>query len=134
MVATTSESTPGTPLDELARSAVDAWSRGDGPAYRELTGPDFAYEETATGRRVTGVDRVLDEWRALRAAYPDVTVEVLGVEIRGQTTLTQVAWRGTGAGGDRDGKRLELWDLVTTRWRDGRAVTERHHVGMLGLA
>lgn len=120
-------------LDELARSAVDAWSRGDGPAYRALTDPGFAYEETVSGRRLVGVDRVLDEWRALRTAFPDVSVEVLGVEIRGQTTLTQVAWRGTGAGGDRDGKRLELWDLVTTRWRDGRAVTERHHVGMLGL-
>lgn len=133
MAATTSESTPMTPLDELARSAVDAWNRGDGPAYRELTGTGFTYEETATGRRVVGVDRMLDEWRGLRAAYPDVTVEVLGVEIRGQTTLTQVAWRGTGAGGDRDGKHLELWDLVTTRWRDGRAVAERHHIGMLGL-
>jgi hypothetical protein len=123
-----------TPLDTLARAAVDAWSRGDGPAYRELTDDGYVYEEAATGRRVVGVDRVLDEWRALRSSYPDATVELLGVEVRGQTTLAQVAWRGTGCGGDRDGKRLELWDLVTTRWRDGRAVTERHHVGMLGLA
>lgn len=123
-----------TPLEELARSAVDAWSRGDGPAYRSLADPGLAYEETASGRKLMGVETVLDEWRTLRAAFPDVTAEVLGVEIRGQTTLTLVAWHGTGAGGDRDGKRLEMWDLVTTRWRDGRAVTERHHVGMLGLA
>lgn len=36
------------------------------------------------------------------------------------------------------GVRIETvpagYRLVTTRWRDGRAVTERHHVGMLGLA
>ncbi len=121
-------------LDDLARSAIDAWSRSDGPAYRELTCPGFTYEETATGRRVVGVDRMLEGWRALRAAFPDATVEVLGVEIRGQTTLTQVAWSGTGSGGDRDGKRLTLFDLVTTRWQDGRALTERHHVGILGLA
>ena len=120
-------------LEKAARTLVDAWNRADDDAVRALTGPGYAYEEAASGRRVHGIDAVLAEWTRLRGTYPDARAELCSVEVRGQTTVAWVRWRATGVRGVAQDRRLELWDVVSVRWRDGRAVGERHGLGLLSV-
>lgn len=125
---------PPDALEQAARALVDAWNRADDDAFRALTGPGYAYEEAASGRRVHGIDAVLAEWTRIRSTYPDARAELYSVEVRGQTTVAWVRWRATGVRGVAEDRCLELWDLVSVRWHDGLAVGERHRLGLLSVA
>ena len=124
-------------LDELSRTVVACWNREDWDAYAGLAGPGFAYEEAASGRRVEDLDAVLAAWRRVREAFPDATADVVDVLVRGAVTVTGVVWRATHTGPVQTPAGLEsptymkvhLADVITTTWRDGRMVTERHNLG-----
>jgi predicted ester cyclase len=128
-------------LDELARAVVDCWNRSDWSAYRALSGPRFVYEEVGSGRRVEDVDELLMGWQRLRAAFPDASAEVVDVLVRGDVTVAGLVWRATHTGLvlTADGiespsyKKLQVADVISTRWRDEHIVSERHNLGFMSV-
>lgn len=127
-----------TDLELLARDLVLACTRADRDRCRELTAADFAYWESGTCRRVAGIDGLVDGWERWLVAFPDTTVEIVDVAVGADLTVAALIWRATQSGPLDTGaepsyKRIELWDVVTTRWRDGRAMEERHRIGLLSL-
>lgn len=129
-------------LERLARRCIDAWNRSDPQAYRDLTDPGFVYTDNAGRRRVDDLKALFAEWKRLRAAFPDATAETVEVMVEGNLmTVAGVVWRATQSGllfsesgpVEPSFKCFHLADVIATRWRDGRAVKDQHHVGLLAL-
>lgn len=127
--------------EEQARASIETFNRGDWDGLRALVAPDLVYEETGTGRRVEGVDTVVDALVAWRAAFSDVIGEVTRVLVDGDTTVLEIVWRGTQDGPletaagvlPASGRSLECWATLWQRWEGDVIVHERHHLDVLTM-
>lgn len=83
-------------LEQLARRSIDDFGNTDWvQMVRELVSPDIVYEEIGTGRRIEGIEAVIDAFRSWKAALPDVHAEILRVVSVDDTTVLEVIWSGT---------------------------------------
>lgn len=85
-------------LIEIAKAATEAYNRKDWDAARELLAPGFVYDEVATGRKVKGVDEVLDVWRGWAKAFPDSRGTMEEPLVDGNDVVLRLRWRGTHSG------------------------------------
>jgi steroid delta-isomerase-like uncharacterized protein len=128
-------------MDQLVRDSLEHFNRGDFEAIRGLMGPGFVYEEAGTGRRITDPDEVVAAFRAWRTGLPDVHGTIERVLVDGDTVAMEIRWRGTHTGtlatpsGDLppSGRPIDVWSTMWQEWRDGRLVSERHHLDVLSL-
>lgn len=103
-------------------------NEGDWTALRALTGAGYAYREAGTGGRIDGIDDVLTALERLRAAAPDVHIEVGQVLTEGDVTVAQLVWSATLAE-----RQLRVDDRMRACWADGMLTAEWHEVGVLTL-
>lgn len=128
-------------LERLARDSIDAFNRDDWGRLRELVADDYLYEETGTGQVTRGGDELIAALTAWKTAVPDATGEVTRVLADGTTTAVEVLWTGTQTGPmdmggsefPASGRPFRTWATMWSRWEDGRAVEERHHMDVLGM-
>jgi SnoaL-like polyketide cyclase len=113
---------------DLVRVRVAFCNEGDWTALRALTGAGYAYREAGTGGRIDDIDDVLTALARLRAAAPDLHIEVQQVLTDGDVTVAQLVWSATLAQ-----RRLRLVDRMWTSWADGKLIAEWHDVGVLTL-
>ncbi|MDN5918710.1 MAG: ester cyclase [Pseudonocardia sp.] len=116
----------------------DGWE----DTVRELTSPEVIYEEIGTGRRLEGIEPVLDGMRVWKAAFPDITGEVLRLVSGGDSTALEILWRGTHTGPlatplagaiPPTGREVTTHATMWQRWEGERIVHERHHLDVLAL-
>lgn len=129
-------------LERLARDSIDAFNRDDWDHIRELITDDYVYEETGTGQVTRGGDELIAGLKAWKTSVPDATGEVTRVLTDGTTTAVEVVWTGTqtgpmdmGGGSEfpASGLPFTTWATMWTRWEDGKAAEERHHMDVLGM-
>ncbi|QYN34226.1 ester cyclase [Pseudonocardia sp. DSM 110487] len=117
-----------TELAQLVRARVAFCNEGDWAAVRAVTGAGYAYREAGAGGRIDDIDDVLTALERLRAAAPDVHIEVEHVLSEGDVTVAQLAWSAT-----LTRRRLRVVDRMWASWADGRLIAEWHEVGVLTL-
>lgn len=128
-------------VEQLARASLEAFNDADWQETRTLLGPDFVYEETGTGRRVTDIDEMIAGLSQWRAALPDVVGTVERIIVDGDTVAMEVQWRGTHTGtlatptGDipPTGRPIQVWATFWQVWKDGRILEQRHHLDVLSM-
>lgn len=128
-------------LIEIAKAATEAYNRKDWDAARELLAPDFVYDEVATGRKVKGVEKVLDLWRGWAKAFPDSRGTMEDPLVDGNEVVLRLRWRGTHSGplslpsGEvlPSKKKIDLRACEVFRIEDGKAVEIRHYFDMLTM-
>jgi steroid delta-isomerase-like uncharacterized protein len=128
-------------IEQLALMSLERFNEGDLDGVRQLMGPGFVYEETGTGRRLDDIDEVIAVFRAWRTALPDVRGTLERMIIDGGTVAMEFVWRGTHTGtlvtptGDLPptGRPVQVRATMWQEWRDGRLVSERHHLDVLSL-
>jgi steroid delta-isomerase-like uncharacterized protein len=133
--------TTSTDLAALTRESIAAFNRADWDGVCATRDPAGVYEETGTGRRIEGIDALIEALQAWRSAFPDVTGEVVRVLVEGDTSTVEVRWRGTHTGPlataagvlPATGAGVEIWSAMWLTWMDGRIVHERHHLDMLSM-
>ena len=132
---------PQTTTQELARESIDAFNRSDWQATRDLSSPQYVYEETGTGRRCEGIDEAVAALQEWKAALPDGTGEVTRIVGEGDLVVLEIIWRGTQTGDLRtptgtlpaSGKAFQTWATLWQRWENGKLVEARHHLDILSL-
>lgn len=103
--------------------------------------PDLVHEEFGTGRRVEGVDSVLQRLEDGRTAFPDLRGEVLRVLSGGDSTAVEIRWTGTHTGPlatpsgavPPTGAAVVVLATMWQRWDGDRIVHEHHHADVLSL-
>ncbi len=128
--------------EQWARRSVESFGGPDWEAtVRELASPALVYEETGSGRRLEGLDAVLEGLRGWKTAFPDVRGEVVRVVDAGDDTAVDVVWTGTHTGPlptpsgvlPPTGAALSTRATMWLRWADDRVVHEHHHLDMLAM-
>jgi steroid delta-isomerase-like uncharacterized protein len=127
--------------EQLARASLEHFNQGEWEAMRAELAPDFVYEETGTGRRVTDADEMIAGLRRWKVALPDVTGTIDRMVVDGDTVVMEIIWRGTQSGalstpaGDipPSGRPVQVWASFWQVWKDDRIVEERHHLDMLAM-
>jgi steroid delta-isomerase-like uncharacterized protein len=131
----------GHKLEVLARESIDAFNRSDWEAILAMFAPGYIYEETGTGRRLEGAEATLSALQEWKSAFPDAVGDVTRVVVDGDTTVTEIIWRGTHSGplqtgsGElpASGRPIEVWASMWAQWHDGKMSAERHHLDVLTM-
>lgn len=85
-------------LIKIAKAGTEGYNDKDWGAVRETLAPGFVYDEVATGRKVKGVEQVLDVWRGWAKAFPDSRATFEEPLVDGNTVVQRLRWRGTHSG------------------------------------
>jgi steroid delta-isomerase-like uncharacterized protein len=128
-------------LETLARKSITDFNESNWDAVRANCTPDTAYSETGTGRRLEGIDALLGAIREWKAAFPDLTGQVLRAAESADTVVIEVHWKGTHSGPlDTPAGTLPATgrtvDTLGTMWitvTDGRISAETNHLDALSL-
>lgn len=80
------------------RELLAAFTRKDWEAYKARLAPDAVYEETATHRRITGPEAIVEGLKAWTTAFPDVRSTVMSTTESQNEIMAEVTWEGTHSG------------------------------------
>ena len=78
----------------VATDAIEAFNSADWPRFRGLLAPDLVYQETGTGRRVSGPDAYVELCQGWREALPDVRGTINRSVASGDTAVQEIPGLG----------------------------------------
>jgi len=128
-------------MREILNSNLNALSKGDWNAYKQLFSEHPVYEEEATNRHVTGADEIVKAVEPWKRAFPDLTAHVKEAIGSGDALVVEIEWTGThkgplaGAFGTipPTGKPGKLPAVLVARF-DGERIRElRHYFDLLTM-
>ncbi len=122
-------------LIAAAKAPIEAYNAKDWVAARQAMTPGYVFEELSTGRTITGVDDVLEAWKAWGEAFADSRATFEEPLVDGDTVVFRLTWRGKHTGplslpsGDvaPTGKSVEFKACQVTRVENGKAVATSHY-------
>jgi steroid delta-isomerase-like uncharacterized protein len=128
-------------LIEVARQEVEAFTQGDWDRYREIHAPDVVYDEFGTGRRIEGIEEVIEVNRTWKEAFPDAKGTVGKVSASGNTVTVEITWEGTQSGpmegpaGELppSNRRATVRAVQVLDFADGRIKENRHYFDSMGM-
>jgi steroid delta-isomerase-like uncharacterized protein len=128
-------------LIDVARQEVEAFSQGDWDRYKETYAPDAVYDEIGTGRRLEGVEEIVEVNRSWKEAFPDARGTIGKTWASGDTVTIEVTWEGTqsgpmeGPGGELppSNKRATVRAVQVLDFAEGRIKENRHYFDSLGM-
>lgn len=128
-------------LIDAAKAPIIAYNQKDWETVRAAVSPGFVYDEVGTGRRVAGIEQVLEMWKGWAAAIPDSRATFHRTFVSGNTVVVEVTWTGrhTGplqtAGGTMapTGRPIELRACQVTEVEGSKATVMRHYFDMTTL-
>ncbi|MGH2824037.1 MAG: ester cyclase, partial [Thermoleophilaceae bacterium] len=129
-------------LIQAAREEIDAFNAGDWDRLAAGVTEDTVHEEPATGRRVQGMDALIELNQAWKAAFPDARGTVTEELACGDRVVLRITWEGTQSGAlelpgggqiPPTGKRVTVYGCQIFRIEDGRIAESVHYFDMLGM-
>nr|AHE14783.1 SnoaL-like polyketide cyclase family protein [uncultured bacterium] len=125
----------------VATNAIEAFNSADWAGFRRLLAPTLVYEETGTGRRVSGPDAYVELCQGWKQALPDARGDIRRSVASGDTVVQEITWTGTHDGPletptgtvPASGAKIEV-DATFWATVDGEQLKEaRHHLDVLSL-
>jgi steroid delta-isomerase-like uncharacterized protein len=128
-------------LTQVARQEIDLFSQGDWERYKELHAPDCVYDEVGTGRRIEGIDEIIEVNRSWKEAFPDAKGTVGKVTASGDTVTIEITWEGTQSGPMQgpagelppSNRRVTVRAVQVLDFADGRIKENRHYFDSMGM-
>lgn len=125
----------------LGTDVVRAFNQSDWKHLRSRVSDDLVYEETGTGRRITGADEYVQLCQGWKQAFADVAGTVLRTATNGDIAALEIVWEGThtgalgGPGGTipPTGRRSPVQATMWFETAGGKVTRVRHHLDMLHL-
>lgn len=112
-------------LKDNVRRLYAALAAADPDAIRALVAADVV-DHNPDPDQGPGIDGVIEAFRATRAGFPDVTIEVMRVIAEGDIVASHAVFRGTHTGEfmgvPPTGKAIEAEVVDMTRWEGGKLV------------
>ena len=129
-------------LIQAAREEVEAFNAGDWDRLTAAVTEDTVHEEPATGRRVEGIDALIELNQGWKAAYPDAKGTVTDAFASGDRVALRITWEGTQSGAlelpgggqiPATDKRVTVHACQLFRIVDGKVAEGIHYFDMLGM-
>jgi steroid delta-isomerase-like uncharacterized protein len=126
---------------KIAREQVDAFSRGDWELLRGTLASDSSYDELGTQRTIEGPEKIVELFKAWKAAFPDGAGTVTSVVSGANTVALEVTWKGTHTGPlesadgmiPASGKRQETPAALFFTFEGDKIKESRHYFDSLTL-
>jgi steroid delta-isomerase-like uncharacterized protein len=128
-------------LTNAAKGLILAYNEKDWAKAKASITPDFAYDEVATGRKVSGADQTIELWKGWAQAFPDSKGSFEGSHVAGETVVLELTWRGTHKGPLQTpkgsiaatGKSIEIRACAVVQLAGEKARSQRHYFDMATL-
>jgi steroid delta-isomerase-like uncharacterized protein len=125
----------------IGADVVEAFNQSDWGRLRACLSDNVIYEETGTGRRVTGADDYVELCRGWKQAFADVAGTIQRSVANDDLAALEIVWEGThtgpltGPGGTipPTGRRSPVPATMWVETSGGKVKRVRHHLDMLGL-
>jgi steroid delta-isomerase-like uncharacterized protein len=126
---------------KFAREQVDAFSHGDWELLRGTLASDSSYDELGTQRKIEGPEKIVELFKAWKAAFPDGAGTVTSVVSSANTVALEVTWKGTHTGPlttaegtiPASGKRQETPAGIFFTFEGDKIKESRHYFDSLTL-
>ena len=136
--------TPTLTTDEIvkiAREQVDCFNNGDWERMRGMLASDSRYDELGTQRKIEGPEKIVDLFKAWKAAFPDGAGTVTSVVSSANAVALEVTWKGTHTGPlesadgtiPASGKRQETPAALFFTFEGDKIKESRHYFDSLTL-
>lgn len=127
--------------EKLGAEVVESFNRSDWKRLRACLSDDVVYEETGTGRRMTGADEYVHLCQGWKQAFSDVAGTIQRSATNDTVAALEIVWEGThtgplvGPGGTipPTGRRSPVQATMWFETDGARVKRVRHHLDMMGL-
>jgi steroid delta-isomerase-like uncharacterized protein len=126
---------------KIAREQVDAFNSGDWELLRAGLASDSRYDELGTQRKIEGPEKIVELFKAWKAAFPDGAGTVTSAFASGDKAALEVTWKGTHTGPlttaegtiPASGKRQETPAAILFTFEGEKIKESRHYFDSLTL-
>ena len=125
----------------LGADVVEAFNQSDWKRLRARLSDDVMYEETGTGRRITGADEYVQLCQGWKQAFADVAGTIQRSATNGELAALEIVWEGTHTGPlpgpagiiPPTGRRSPVQATMWFETGGGKVTQVRHHLDMMHL-
>ena len=83
---------------ETAKASVIAYNEKNWDKVRAVVVEKCVYDEKATGRRLQGINQIIEAWQGWGKAIPDSKATFVGEYASGDTAILEMVWKGVHTG------------------------------------
>src|SRR4029453_9241386 len=83
---------------ETAKASVIAYNEKAWDKARDTLTEKGIYDEKATGRRLQGINQIIEAWQGWAKAFPDSKATFVGEYASGDTVVLELVWKGVHTG------------------------------------
>jgi steroid delta-isomerase-like uncharacterized protein len=83
---------------ETAKASVIAYNEKNWEKVKATVVEKAVYDEKATGRRLQGINQIIEAWQGWGKAIPDSKATFVGEYASGNTAILEMVWKGVHTG------------------------------------
>ena len=126
---------------ETAKAATIAYNEKNWEKAKAVFVEKGIYDEKATGRRIQGIDQIVEAWQGWATAIPDSKATFVAEYGCGDTAVLEVVWKGVHTGPlqtptgtiPASNKRIEVPACQVVKVEGGKVQTYSHYFDMVTL-
>ena len=126
---------------ETAKAATIAYNEKNWEKAKAVFVEKGIYDEKATGRRIQGIDQIVEAWQGWATAIPDSKATFVAEYGCGDTAVLEVVWKGVHTGPLQtptgtilaSNKRIEVPACQVVKVEGGKVQTYSHYFDMVTL-
>ena len=126
---------------ETAKAATIAYNEKNWDKARAVFVEKGIYDEKATGRRMQGINQIIEAWQGWAKAIPDSKATFIAEYASGDTAILEVVWNGVQSGPlqmphgtiQPSNKRIEIPACQVVKVEGGKLQSFTHYFDMLAL-
>jgi steroid delta-isomerase-like uncharacterized protein len=126
---------------EAAKAATIAYNEKKWDKVKAVFVEKAVYDEKATGRRIAGIEQIVEVWKGWAKGIPDSKATFVAEHACGDTVVFEVVWRGIHTGPLQtstgiilaSNKRIELPACQVLKVEGGKIKSFAHYFDMVTL-
>ena len=126
---------------ETAKASVIAYNEKNWDKVRAVVVEKAVYDEKATGRRVQGINQIIEAWQRWGKAIPDSKATFVGEYASGDTAILEMVWKGVHTGSLQtptgtippSNKTIEVPACQVVKVSGGKVQSVTHYFDMVTL-
>jgi steroid delta-isomerase-like uncharacterized protein len=126
---------------ETAKAATIAYNEKNWDKARAVLVEKGIYDEKATGRRIQGLNQIIEAWQGWAKAIPDSKATFVAEYASGDTVILEVVWKGVHSGPlqmptgtiPASNTRIEIPACQVVKVEGGKVQSFTHYFDMLAL-
>ena len=120
----------------VIQRSIDALNRGDTHVVEQAIAPDYLYYSPSNSATPLSGDAMLAQLKAALAAFPDLRWQIEAMYAAEDWVITRFVisgiHKGSFQGIPATGNKIEYSSIVICHFKDGKIITEREELNLLG--